>query len=163
MAAQDGAHRVKYSFGYKKSADQDQREPVRHKIIVVGAGPVGLAFAVDLAQRGEKVIVLDDADRIGEGSRGICYSKRTLEVLNRLGAGKRCVDKGVVWKVGKVFHGEKQVYQFDLLPEDGHQMPAFINLQQYYLEHFLVERAIDAGVEIRWRNKVTDVDTRRKC
>jgi 3-(3-hydroxy-phenyl)propionate hydroxylase len=44
----------------------------------------------------------------------------------------------VSWKVGRVFHREEQVYQFDLLPEPDHKMPAMINLQQYYLEEAMV-------------------------
>ena len=45
---------------------------MRRPVVVVGAGPVGLAAAIDLAQRGVPVVLIDDADRIGEGSRGIC-------------------------------------------------------------------------------------------
>jgi 3-(3-hydroxy-phenyl)propionate hydroxylase len=128
---------------------------------VVGAGPVGLSAAIDLAQRGVPVVLLDDVDRIGEGSRGICYAKRTLEILDRLGIAQRCLDKGVTWKVGKVFQRDALLYRFDLLPEDGHEMPAFINLQQYYLEQFLCERAGElANLDIRWRNKVTGLEPR---
>lgn len=144
-----------YQFGYRRSPDQDRERPAHHRVIVVGAGPVGLCTAIDLAERGVNVLLLDDADRIGEGSRGICYAKRTLEILNRLGVARRCLDKGVTWKVGKVFQGDELLYAFDLLPEDGHEMPAFINLQQYYLEKFLVERAAELpALEIRWRNRV---------
>ena len=100
-------------------------------------------------------MLLDDADRIGEGSRGICYAKRTLEILDRLGVAEPCLEKGVTWKLGKVFQRDELLYAFDLLPEDGHKMPAFINLQQYYLEHALVERAAQLpNLDIRWRNKV---------
>ena len=105
---------------------------------MVGAGPVGLAAAIDLALRGVPVVLLDDADRIGEGSRGICWSKRTLEILDRLGVGERLVEQGVTWKLGKVFCGDELLFSFDLLPEAGHKMPAFINLQQFYLEKALV-------------------------
>ncbi len=149
-----GERKALFTFGYSRHSDQDAAQPVRRRVVVVGAGPVGLAFAVDLRLRGFDVVLVDDADRIGEGSRGICYSKRTLEILDRYGVGKPCVDKGVVWKIGQVFSRDELVYQFDLLPEDGHKMPAFINLQQYYLEHYLVERAAELGVEIRWRNKL---------
>ncbi|HEY8381104.1 MAG TPA: FAD-dependent oxidoreductase [Microvirga sp.] len=145
-----------YQFGYRRSPDQDRPSPARHPVVVVGAGPVGLCTAIDLAQRGVPVVLLDDADRIGEGSRGICYAKRTLEILARLGVAARCLEKGVTWKIGKVFQRDELLYPFDLLPEDGHAMPAFINLQQYYLEHFLVERAAELPhLDIRWRNKVT--------
>lgn len=155
------ARKSLYQFAYARSPDQDAPSPVRRPVVVIGAGPVGLALALDLGQRGVPVVVLDDADRIGEGSRGICYAKRTLEILNRLGIGAKCLEKGVTWKVGRVFQGEEALYSFDLLPEGGHQMPAFVNLQQYYLEHYLVTAALtNANVEIRWRNKVIAIAPR---
>jgi 3-(3-hydroxy-phenyl)propionate hydroxylase len=148
-----------YQFGYRRNADQDVKHPVRRPVVIVGAGPVGLTAAIDLAQRGIASVLLDDADRIGEGSRAICFSKRSLEIMDRLGLGERLVEKGVTWKLGKVFLGEHQVYSFDLLPEAGHKMPAFINLQQYYLEGYLVDRAAELPlVDLRWRNRVTAVE-----
>jgi 3-(3-hydroxy-phenyl)propionate hydroxylase len=148
----------KTQFGYRRHADQDRAgtDIAAHPVVVVGAGPVGLSLAIDLAQRGQPVVLLDDADRIGEGSRAICFSKRSLEVWDRLGVGERMVGKGVIWKVGKIFLGQEMLYQFDLLPEDGHKMPAFINLQQYYAESYLVDRVQELpGIDLRWRNKVT--------
>src|SRR5690606_17937954 len=116
---------------------------------------------IDLSLRGVPVVLLDDADRIGEGSRGICYSKRSLEILDRLGLGEDLVKQGVTWKLGKVFLGDELVYSFDLLPEDGHKMPAFINLQQYYLEKALVDRALQLdNLDLRWRNKVVALERR---
>ncbi|MEQ1647372.1 MAG: FAD-dependent oxidoreductase [Hyphomicrobiaceae bacterium] len=148
-------------FHYTRSPDQDVVRPARHPVVVVGAGPIGLAFAVDLAQRGHKVVVLDDSDRIGDGSRAICFAKRTLEIFDRLGVGEQAVAKGVVWQKGRVFHREQELYAFDLLPEAGHKMPAFINLQQYYVEGYLVDRAIALSeIDIRWRNRVVGVERR---
>lgn len=146
-----------FQFGYRRHPDQDHvRDPARHPVVIVGAGPVGLSLAIDLAQRGQAVVLLDDADRIGEGSRAICFSKRSLEVWDRLGVGSRMVEKGLVWQVGKVFRRGEMVYRFDLLPETGHKMPAFINLQQYYAEAFLVDRVQELPqIDLRWRNKVT--------
>lgn len=149
------------SFLYCRSPEQDWQEPVLHPVVVVGAGPVGLCAAIDLAQRGVPVVLLDDGDCIGEGSRGICYAKRTLEILDRLGVAEACLEKGVTWKVGKVFFRNELLYGFDLLPEDGHKMPAFINLQQYYLERFLVQRAGELpNLEIRWGNRVAGLEPR---
>lgn len=152
---------AKVQFGYRRNGDQDQTTPAEHPVVVVGAGPVGLSFAIDLAQRGHAVVVLDDADRIGEGSRAICFSKRSLEYWDRLGVGDRMVDKGVVWNVGRIFHGPSELYQFNLLPEPGHKRPAFINLQQFYAEAYLVDRvnALSA-ISLRWRNKVTALEQR---
>jgi 3-(3-hydroxy-phenyl)propionate hydroxylase len=150
-----------YSYGYRRSPDQDAAAPVRRPVVVVGAGPVGLACAIDLGSRGVPVVLIDDSDRIGEGSRGICWSKRTLEILDRLGVGETLVTQGVTWKLGKVFRGDDLVFSFDLLPEAGHKMPAFINLQQYYLEKALCDRAsaVDA-VDLRWKNRLVGLAPR---
>lgn len=153
----------KAQFGYRRHADQERNaaDAAMHPVVVVGAGPVGLSLAIDLAQRGQAVVLLDDADRIGEGSRAICFSKRSLEFWDRLGIGQRMVDKGVVWSVGKIFHGASQLYQFNLLPEQGHKRPAFINLQQFYAEAYLVDRVQElAAVDLRWRNKVIGLEQR---
>jgi len=154
---------TKTQFGYRRHPDQDRAggNVAEYAIVVVGAGPVGLSLAIDLAQRGQSVVLLDDADRIGEGSRAICFSKRSLEFWDRLGVGQRMVDKGVVWSVGKIFHGASQLYQFNLLPEQGHKRPAFINLQQFYAEAYLVDRVEElSAIDLRWRNKVVGLQQR---
>lgn len=125
-------------------------------VVIVGAGPVGLATAIDLAQQGVPVVVLDDDCTLSTGSRAICFSKRSLEIFDRLGCGDCMVDKGVSWNVGKVYLKNELLYSFNLLPETGHRRPAFVNLQQYYVEGFLVERALALpNIELRWKNKVT--------
>lgn len=154
------AHRL---YPYVRSADQDAEVPVRHSVIVIGAGPVGLATALDLALRGQDVVVLDDHEGVGQGSRAICFAKRTLEIAHRLGVGAAMLDKGVVWQKGRVFRDRDEVFAFDLLPEDGHRFPAFVNLQQPYVERFLVERIVQAradGARIDIRGK-TRVDAAR--
>jgi 3-(3-hydroxy-phenyl)propionate hydroxylase len=143
-------------FDYRDCADRTASAPAQHPLVVVGAGPVGLTLAIDLAQRGEQVLLLDNDHRLSSGSRAICFAKRTLEIWDRLGVGQRMVDQGVSWSVGRVFFGDAEVYRFDLQPEAGHERPAFINLQQYYAEGFLVERAMALpNLEIRWKNQVS--------
>jgi len=163
QAETQARNQTKTQFGYRRHADQDRTgaDIAVHQVIVVGAGPVGLSLAIDLAQRGQDVLLLDDADRIGEGSRAICFSKRSLEFWDRLGVGDRMVDKGVVWSVGRIFHGDQQLYQFNLLPEQGHKRPAFINLQQFYAEAYLVDRVEQLpSISLRWRNKVVALEQR---
>ncbi len=134
----------------------------RHPVVVAGGGLVGLTLALDLAQRGVPVVVLDDDDTVSTGSRAICFAKRTLEIFGRLGLGGRMLAKGITWNVGRVFCGDRQLFDFDLLPEDGHEYPAFINLQQYYAEEWLVEACQATGlVDLRWRHKVSAVRSRR--
>ena len=131
----------------------------RWPVVVAGAGPVGLTAAIDLALRGIDVLLVDEDDTVSVGSRAICWSKRTLEILDRLGCAERLVQKGVGWNVGRVFLGDEQVYEFNLLPGEGHRRPAFINLQQYWVEQFLVERLGElAHAQVRWRSKVVGVE-----
>lgn len=132
----------------------------RHKVVIIGAGPIGLALAIDLAQQGVASVVLDDNNVVSVGSRAICWSKRALEVLDRIGVGQRCVEKGVIWKVGRTLHRDREVWNFDLQPEPGHKMPAFVNLQQYYVEEYLVARAMEFPdlISLRWKNKVTALE-----
>jgi 3-(3-hydroxy-phenyl)propionate hydroxylase len=130
----------------------------RHKVVIVGAGPIGLALALDLALHGVASVVLDDNNVVSVGSRAICWSKRALEILDRLGVGAACVAKGVTWQVGRTHHRDAEVFAFDLLPEDGHKMPAFVNLQQYYVEEYLVAAAqANPLIELRFKNRVVDV------
>ena len=148
-------------YPYQKGADQDLA-PRRHPVVIVGGGPIGMALALDLGRKGTPVVVLDDHEGVGQGSRAICFAKRTLEICDRLGAGKAMIDKGVQWNVGKVFHGYERVFEFNLQPEDGHKAPAFINLQQPYFEKYLVDeirvaQSDGAPIEIRGRNAVTRV------
>jgi len=148
-----------FEFDYRHSPDQSAAAPVRHAVVVVGGGPVGLSLAIDLAQRGQRVLLLDNDSKLSTGSRAICFAKRTLEIWDRLGVGDAMCAKGVGWNVGRVFFGGEQLYRFDLLPESGHERPAFINLQQYYAEAFLAVRAAELpNLEIRWNNHVVAVD-----
>lgn len=142
-------------FDYEHTPDHNLSSPAFHPLVVVGAGPVGLSLAIDIAQRGQPVVLLDNDDRLSTGSRAICFAKRTLEVFDRLGCGSAMVDKGVSWNTGRVFFGSEEVYNFDLLTEEGHERPAFINLQQYYVEGRLAVRAAELpNLQIRWRSKV---------
>jgi 3-(3-hydroxy-phenyl)propionate hydroxylase len=145
-------------YEYDRSPDADNKATTHHPVIIVGAGPGGLALAVDLAIQGIKSVVVDDNNTVSVGSRAICFAKRTLEIMDRLGSADRMVAKGVTWKQGKVFFKDELVYDFSLLEESDHKLPAFINLQQYYFEEYLVDRAAEfEEIDIRWKTKVTKV------
>src|SRR6185503_15821733 len=145
-------------FPYRRSAEHDARAPLRHPVVVVGAGPVGLSLAIDLALQQVPVVLLDNDDRLSTGSRAICFAKRTLEIFDRLGLGQRLVDKGVSWSTGRVFLRDAPIFSFDLQPETTHERPAFINIQQYYVEGYLVERALELPqIDLRWKHAVVGV------
>jgi 3-(3-hydroxy-phenyl)propionate hydroxylase len=145
-------------FDYVPSPDLYAKNPAHHRVIIVGAGPVGLACAADLALHGIETVLLDDNNTVSVGSRGICHAKRTLEILDRLGCGDVVADKGVQWNVGRVYLGERELYSFDLQPETGHKRPAFVNLPQYFVEEALVNRVNNLQkTDLRWKNKVISV------
>lgn len=131
-----------------------------HPIIVVGAGLAGLTLTADLALRGIPVVLLDDDDTVGVrgmASRGICYGKRTLEIFDRLGVYDRVRSKGVTWRIGRVYDFERELYTFDL-GEDREKHPPFVNIQQFYVEQYLVERIQQLPhAQIRWRNRVAGI------
>jgi 3-(3-hydroxy-phenyl)propionate hydroxylase len=133
----------------------------RHPVVVVGGGMVGLTAALDLAHRGVEVVLLDEDDTVSSGSRAICMAKRSLEIFDRLGLGQRMLEKGVTWNQGEVLFRDRTVYRFDLLPEEGHHYPAFINLQQYYVEDYLVAACRATGrVDLRWQHRVGAIEPR---
>jgi 3-(3-hydroxy-phenyl)propionate hydroxylase len=147
-------------YPYRRSADQRAPRPAQHPLIVVGAGPVGLALAIDLVLKGIPAVVLDEDDTVSVGSRSICWAKRTLEIYDRLGCAEPMMARGITWNLGKVFHGDRLLYEFNLMPEEGHRFPAFINLQQNLAEEIFVARAealAEHGLDLRWKNRVVDV------
>ena len=145
-------------FEYRTPPEIASGQTLKVPVVVVGAGPVGLAAALDLQLHGVPVLVLDEDDTVSIGSRGVCYAKRALEILDRYGVGDAVCNKGVSWNVGRTFFREQEVYNFNLVPEPDHHRPGMVNLQQYYLEEYLATQAASRpDIELRWRNKVVSV------
>jgi 3-(3-hydroxy-phenyl)propionate hydroxylase len=134
----------------------------RYPIVIVGGGLSGLTLGCDLANRGVDCVLLDEDDTIGvrgASSRGIVYAQKTLEIFAHLGTYPRMRAKGVTWTVGKTFAGHDVVYSFDLQAASASAQPPFINLQQFYVEWFLVDRVRELGhCDLRWKHRVTHVE-----
>lgn len=145
-------------FDFVTPPELQSGQSAHYPVVVVGAGPVGLSAAIDLAQQGQDVLLLDNDDTVSIGSRGVCYAKRALEVLDRMGCGDKFVQKGVSWDVGRTFLREGEVFNFNLRPEEHHLRPGMINLQQYYLEEYLIERARELPkLQMRFKSNVISV------
>ncbi len=130
--------------------------PEQATVAVVGAGPVGLIAATELAYHGLRPVVLDAKDGIAWSSRAICISRRSQEILDRIGAGPAFAAKALPWFRGRTFHRDRLVYRLELPHAPGDRHAPFVNIQQFHTERFLLDtlRAAGDGAEVRWGHRV---------
>ncbi len=137
----------------------------RHPVVIVGGGITGLTLACGLAKLGVPAVLLDEDNTVGvkgASSRGICYTQKSLEIFQRYGIFERIAAKGIEWSVGRTFAGHDEVFSFDLKAKSDFNLsrqPAFVNIQQFYIEGYLVERiaelnAVRPSVDMRWSSRV---------
>src|SRR5688572_4393251 len=101
-------------YAYRTPPELLSGKKGRYAVIVVGAGLAGLTAALELGSRGIETVLLDEDDTVGAqglSSRGICYAKRSLEILDRFGVAARIRDKGVTWNEGEVYRGAELLYR----------------------------------------------------
>ena len=158
--ARQTSRQARRIYEFTRPAEIDSGAMTHYPVIIAGGGPIGLASAIDLARHGIQSVVLEKYNTVSDGSRAICWAKRTLEILDRIGTSGRMVEKGVVWNQGWVYFGKETepIYKFDLLPDKLQKFPAFINLQQFYAEEYLIDLFPEyPQTEIRWQNEVAGV------
>ncbi|CAG9232531.1 FAD-dependent oxidoreductase [Paraburkholderia tropica] len=137
----------------------DGRETERHAVTIVGGGPVGLAIALGLAQHGVRSVLIEADESVCYGSRAICISRRSLEIIERLGALDGFLAKGLPWTGGRSFYRHDEVLHFTMPQDENQKLPPMVNLAQYHIEQFLLdaaERHADL-IDIRWQTKVTAI------
>jgi 3-(3-hydroxy-phenyl)propionate hydroxylase len=127
-------------------------------VVVVGAGPVGMAVALGLAQRGVSVTVLEAATQVSFGSRAICVSRHSMEVADRLGFGERLSDLAVAWVGGRSFYRDREVMRFQM-PNEAHTVRApMVNVSQSEFEQVMVDTvAAHPLVTLHWGARVIGV------
>lgn len=135
------------------------RETQRHAVTIVGGGPVGLAVALGLARHGVRSVLIEADESVCYGSRAICISRRSLEIIERLGALEGFLAKGLPWTGGRSYYRHDEVLHFRMPQDENQKLPPMVNLAQYHIEQFLLDAAeARAGlIDIRWRTKVTAV------
>jgi 3-(3-hydroxy-phenyl)propionate hydroxylase len=137
-------------------------DQTRHPVVVVGGGPVGYCAALGLASHGVPVVLLEADDSVCFGSRAICISRRSLEIITRLGAADGFLKQGLPWTGGRSFYRDDEVLNFKMPMDENQKHPPMINLAQYSIEQLLLDAAEQRSdlVEIRWQNRVTAIDAR---
>jgi len=132
-----------------------------HPVVIAGGGPVGMALALGLANHGVRCVILEADDTVCVGSRAACISRRSLEIMERLGVLRGFMGKGLPWTGGRSFYKTAEVFRFEM-PHDARQkLPPMINLEQYYAEHYLLEEifrrneATPGLIDIRWGTELT--------
>ncbi|MDM0010942.1 FAD-dependent monooxygenase [Variovorax sp. J22P168] len=136
-------------------------EPGRHAVVIAGGGPVGMSLALGLANHGVPSVVLEADDTVCVGSRAACISRRSLEIIERLGALPAFLAKGLPWSGGRSFYKTEEVFRFEMPHDDRQKLPPMINLEQYYIEQYLLDEidrrnAASPGlIDLRWGTELT--------
>jgi 3-(3-hydroxy-phenyl)propionate hydroxylase len=129
-----------------------------HPVVIAGAGPAGLVTALELARHGVRSLVLNAERQVSEGSRAIVFTRRTMEILQQVGVAARVAADGLPWRFGSSYYRNQPVYRMEAPHEDDDRFPPMTNLQQQFLEAYLLEACAASGlVELRWGNRVVGV------
>ena len=126
-------------------------------VLIVGAGPIGLTLALELARFDVPTVVLDEQpEPASEGSRAIVLARHALRTFVRLGCGAPMLDKAVVLSRARTYFRRTELFCVELPVEGSGALPRFVNLQQTYTEAALLEAiARTPAVELRRRARVT--------
>ncbi|SIT45214.1 FAD-dependent oxidoreductase [Paraburkholderia piptadeniae] len=132
----------------------------RHAVTIVGGGPVGLAVALGLANHGVRSVLIEADDSVCYGSRAICISRRSLEIIERLGAVEGFLNTGLPWTGGRSFYRDTEVLHFTMPQDENQKLPPMVNLAQYHIEQFLLDAAEKRAdlIDIRWQTRVKSID-----
>ena len=128
-------------------------------VLIVGAGPIGLTLALELARFDVQTIVLDaKPEPTREGSRAIVLARHALATFVRLGCGAPMLDKGVVLSRARTYFRDTELFCVEFPCEREGELPRFVNLQQTYTEAALLDEAARTPtVALRWGARVSDL------
>ncbi|CAB5672654.1 3-(3-hydroxy-phenyl)propionate/3-hydroxycinnamic acid hydroxylase [Delftia tsuruhatensis] len=130
----------------------------RHSVVIVGGGPVGLTTALELARHGQRCVLLESEQQVSEGSRAIVFTRRSMEILQQVGVAGRVSESGLPWRFGNSIYRGQRVFRMEAPHDEDDRFSPMINLQQQYLEEFLVDAALAHPlIEMRWGNRVQQV------
>jgi 3-(3-hydroxy-phenyl)propionate hydroxylase len=147
-----------YKIHHYRHPDEMDGKRSAKPVVIVGAGPIGLASALDLARFGVPSVVLEEDLQVSEGSRAIVLTRRSLEILQQIGVEKPFIGKGLPWSQGRSFNRGKEIYKM-LMPydSDDRYLPG-LNIQQQYIEEYLLRYCEQQPlIDIRWGQRVVAI------
>ncbi len=134
------------------------RRVERRDVVILGAGPVGLALAAGLARHGQDCVVIEPRDQASFGSRAICISRRSLDLLAGVGAVKGILARGLAWTDGRSDWRGHEVLRFAMPHDADQQHPPMLNLQQCFTEQALIDAVLERPeVELRWGHAMRQI------
>ncbi|UQA93448.1 FAD-dependent monooxygenase [Streptomyces halobius] len=132
----------------------------RFDVLISGAGPTGLALAIDLARRGVRALLVERQDRLSPGARGTGLQPRTQEVYDDLGVLEAVQAAGgpypdlAMWQDGRIVSTQRMVERVDPTPATPYSnalmIPQWRNLE------LLHERLRELDGQILFGAELTD-------
>ena len=121
--------------------------PGQTEVLVVGAGPVGLAVSASLAGHGHEVTVVERQLAGANTSRAAVVHARTLEMLERIGVSERLAGLGIHASQFSIRDGDRELVpvRFDQLPT---QYPYTLMVPQNITEQVLLDRLEELGARV---------------
>jgi 2-polyprenyl-6-methoxyphenol hydroxylase-like FAD-dependent oxidoreductase len=116
-------------------------------VVVVGAGPVGLVAACELARRGVRVRVIDKLAQPTDQSRAIAVHARSLDMFERMGVVDEMLSTGVKAIAMQMHAGGRDLFRIPLGEVDS-VFPFTLTTAQTETERVLGEHLEALGVNV---------------
>ena len=131
----------------------------RKKVVIAGSGPAGMVTALELARHGVPSVVLEAELQVSQGSRAIVFTRRSMEILQQVGVADRMTQAGLPWRFGNSYYRGQRVFRLEAPHDQDDRFFPMINIQQQYLEEFLVDACMDNPlIDFRWGNRLVNVE-----
>jgi 3-(3-hydroxy-phenyl)propionate hydroxylase len=110
--------------------------PSHVPVLIAGGGPVGLTLAALLAEYGIASLTVEADDDYCTGSRAICISRRSQEILGWAGADQPLTATGLPWTGGRSYYRDREVLHFEMPHDPLQRYAPMVNIQQYSIEEY---------------------------